>query len=144
VPNVVTLALWKMIFSRVEEADRHTCWQIGSSKSGSGLGAVLPAKHKSTPPVARHSMPNRIGWDSASSGHATRRRGGGCGWCPGQMDQVRAAGRSRVPHHRDRNRAPARFDVALEMKNLLPRAQQKLTILDGDGEGRTQHRCLQV
>src|ERR1039458_8994267 len=54
------------------------------------------------------------------------------------------AGWLRLAHHRDCNGAPARFDVALQMKDLLPCAQQEFGIPNGHGERRAQHRCLQM
>ena len=42
--------------------------------------------------------------------------------------------RSRFPDGRDHDGAPARFDVTLQMEDLLPGAQHELAIFNGHGE----------
>src|SRR5208337_1518810 len=37
-----------------------------------------------------------------------------------------------IPHDSDDDGSVARFDVALQVENLLPRAQTQLPVLDGD------------
>ena len=55
-----------------------------------------------------------------------------------------SAAASSVAHHRDRNSASTRLDVALEVENLLPRAQHELAVFDRNGKGRAKQCCLQV
>jgi len=54
------------------------------------------------------------------------------------------AAESSFAHHGDRDRSLARFNVALDVKNLLPGAQHELAVHNWNCQRRPQHRGLQV
>jgi hypothetical protein len=82
-------------------------------------------------------------WDSASPTLTLLLRDG---WSPRwwQAGRLPYTDRSRFPDSGDHDRAPARFDVALQMEDLLPGAQYDLAIFNGHGERWPEHGSLQV